>query len=183
MLDGIICLLNSNSVKGLIPLLCFKTGSEFVLYKTLLYLTKLQKWEALMEQTTLLVLSKTGLESIDWLLQYYAEFLFCRFFYKCLLGGGCLFHSRQIDLIEGHSPKQLSPSLPFERYLKQHIAKFKQRWIGRHKNRCRSHLLRGEDFPICSSGEKSLPAWLHIPSMHWREPVPLPRTRQVLGFL
>ena len=102
------------------------------------------------------------------LLQYYAEFLFCRFFYKCLLGGGCLFHSRQIDLIEGHSPKQLSPSLPFERYLKQHIAKFKQRWIGRHKNRCRSHLLRGEDFPICSSGEKSLPAWLHIPSMHWR---------------
>ena len=101
------------------------------------------------------------------LLQYYAEFLFCRFFYKCLLGGGCLFHSRQIDLIEGHSPKQLSPSLPFERYLKQYIAKFKQRWIGRHKNRCRSHLLRGEDFPICSSGEKE-PAWLHIPSMHWR---------------
>ena len=121
-----------------------------------------------MEQTTLLVLSKTRLESIDWLLQYYAEFLFCRFSTNAYwAAGSCLFHSRLIDLIEGHSPKQLSPWLPFERYLKQHIAKFKRRWIGRHKNRCRSHLLRGEDFPICSSGEKE-PAWLHIPSMHWR---------------
>ena len=105
-------------------------------------------------------------------LQYYAEFLFCRFFYKCLLGGGCLFHSRQIDLIEGHSPKQLSPSLPFERYLKQHIAKFKQRSIGRHKNRCRSHLgrrfshlqLRGEGAGVASHSFNALEiGWTHLP--------------------
>ena len=77
-----------------------------------------------MEQTTLLVLSKTRLESIDWLLQYYAEFLFCRFSTNAYwAAGSCLFHSRLIDLIEGHSPKQLSPSLPFERYLKQSSSK------------------------------------------------------------
>ena len=121
-----------------------------------------------MEQTTLLVLSKTGLESIDCCCNITQSSSFVGFSTNAYwAAGSCLFHSRQIDLIEGHSPKQLSPSLPFERYSKQHIAKFKGRWIGRHKNRCRSHLLRGEDFPICSSGEKE-PAWLHIPSMHWR---------------
>ena len=71
------------------------------------------------EQTTLLVLSKTGLESIDCCnITRISSFVgFSTNAYWA--AGSCLFHSRLIDLIEGHSPKQLSPSLPFERYLKQ----------------------------------------------------------------
>ena len=62
------------------------------------------------EQTTLLVLSKTGLESIDCRCNITRISSFVGFSTNAYwAAGSCLFHSRLIDLIEGHSPKQLSP--------------------------------------------------------------------------